>query len=162
MQSLKPIGQRLACVALLSVMAGGCAHFQKQPTTTVRIHEQEDNSLPEGRTMPVVLPDVGLKLSISPFAALSERDVQSAEIAQTAGGAAILLRFGIHGTMALDEITTRCRGKYLVVVLNGRPVTAWLVDKRITTGQFLLIGDFTDAEAQKAVDELNQLAAQSK
>ena len=147
---------------MFCVVTTGCALFQKRETTTVRVHEQEDSGLPEGRTMPVTLAGPGLKLSVSPFAVLSERDVQAAEIMQTAGGAAILLRFDIHGTMSLDEITTRSRGQYLVTFLNGRPVAVWLVDKRITTGQFLLVGEFTEAEAQKAVDELNRQGVNRK
>ena len=63
--------------------------------------------------------------------------MQSAATHQTAGGTAILLRFDTHGAIVLDELTTRTRGEYLVTFLNDRPVAAWLVDQRITNGEFL-------------------------
>jgi preprotein translocase subunit SecD len=68
-----------------------------------------------------------------------------------------MLRFDIHGAIKFDELTTRSRGQYLVTFLNGRPVAAWLVDQRITNGQFLVEGDFSDEEAKKAVESLNRM-----
>jgi preprotein translocase subunit SecD len=76
----------------------------------------------------------------------------------TAGGKAIFLRFDAHGTVLLDEMTTRLRGQYVAVLINKRPVSAWLVDQRIINGQFLIEGDFTDEEAKKVVDDLNKLS----
>ena len=76
----------------------------------------------------------------------------------TAGGKAIFLRFDAHGSLLLDEMTTRLRGHYVAVLINNHPVSAWLVDQRIINGQFLIEGDFTDEEAKKAVDDLNKLS----
>ena len=39
---------------------------------------------------------------------------------------------------------------------------AWLVDRRVTNGVFVVEGDFTDEEAQKAVDDLNKLIKAKK
>ena len=73
------------------------------------------------------------------------------------GGKAIFLRFDPHGTIVLDEMTTRDRGQYLVIFLNKRPVGTWLVGQRIINGQFLVEGDFTDEAAKKAVEALNKM-----
>lgn len=73
-----------------------------------------------------------------------------------------MLRFDPHGMVALDEMTTRTRGQYVVIFLNTKPVAAWLVDKRLTTGQFLLEGDFTDEEARQTVDALNRMGKKRK
>ena len=60
--------------------------------------------------------------------------------------------------MALDELTTRSRGRYLVTFLNSKPVAAWFMDRRIQNGELLLEGDFTDKEAKKTVEFLNRLS----
>jgi preprotein translocase subunit SecD len=141
----------------------GCATFRKKrEETTVRIYEQADSALPAETQQTVEIPGAGLKLTISPFPTLTERDVQSAELYDTAGGKAIFLRFDPHGAIVLDEMTTRTRGQYVAILVNNRPVGAWLVNQRILDGQFLVEGDFTDEEARKIVDGLNKLSKKNR
>jgi preprotein translocase subunit SecD len=156
MQTLKMVG----CLALTAACFIGCASFgaKKSEEVSLRIHEEASSSLPAETFQTVEIPHTNVKLSVSPFPALTERDVQSAELYDTAGGKAIFLRFDPHGTIVLDEMTTRDRSQYLVIFLNRRPVGSWLVDQRIINGQFLVEGDFTDEEAKKAVKELNKLS----
>jgi preprotein translocase subunit SecD len=147
------------CFALAATLFAGCAIFQKkQDETTMRLYEQADSALPAERLRTIEIPRANLTLTINPFPTLTERDVQSAESYDTAGGKAIFLRFDAHGTVLLDEMTTRTRGQYVAVLINDRPVSIWLVNQRIINGQFLVEGDFTDEEAKKAVDELNKLS----
>jgi preprotein translocase subunit SecD len=141
------------------VLLAGCALFgQRKPETALRIHEQVSAALPEGHVLTAAIPRAHLTIPVDPHPALDERDLQSADIYQTAGGAAIMLRFDSHGTFVLDELTTRNRGAYLVTFLKGRPVAAWLVDQRVTNGQFLVEGDFSDEEATKTVKSLNKIS----
>jgi preprotein translocase subunit SecD len=153
MQSLK-ISLSFLLVALSLT---GCALFHKKETTTLRIYEQVSSALPPENAMPVEVPLADLKLSVSPFPILTEKNIASAELYNTAGGTAIFVRFDIHGTIILDEATTRNRGQYFVTFLNDRPVSAWFVNQRILNGQFLVEGDFSDAEAKKTVEELNKM-----
>ncbi len=155
--------------SLAVVLLAGCSvigrlqPFQPPPVeTTLRIYEQSDSALPAETVQTVELPRAGLKLTINPFPTLTERDVQSAEVYNTSGGKAVFLRFDPHGEIVLDEMTTRTRGQYVVVMVNNHPVSAWLVDQRIINGQFLVEGEFTDEEAQKIVDDLNKLSKQNK
>jgi len=150
------------CVALVTLAMTGCALFQKHDETTIRIHEEVDPALPaENRTV-VEIPKANLKLTVSPFATLSEKDVLSAELYDTAGGKDILLRFDPHGTFVLEECTTRNRSHYLVTFINNRPVAAWLVNQGIENGQFLVEGDFTDEEAKQVVDALNRMSKKTR
>jgi preprotein translocase subunit SecD len=151
--------------SLAVVLLAGCAALhslkgvqEAHADTTVRLYEQSDSALPAENMQKVVIPRTDLKLTINPFPTLTERDVQSAELYNTAGGKAIFLRFDPHGEIVLDEMTTRTRGQYVVVMINNHPVSAWLVDQRIINGQFLVEGEFTDEEAQKVVDDLNKLS----
>jgi preprotein translocase subunit SecD len=155
MQSLKIV----LCFALATTLFAGCALFHmnsKAGETTVGLFEQADSALPAENHQTVEIPRADLKLTISPFPTLTEKNVQSAELYDTAGGKAIFLRFDAHGTVLLDEMTTRIRGQYVAVVVNNRPVSAWLVNQRIINGQFLVEGDLTDEQATKIVDELNK------
>jgi len=149
-------------VALAALVLSGCALFQKQDETTVRIYEQVSSVLPPENKRDIVIPKADLKLAVAPFPTLTENDALSAELYDTAGGKGILLRFDIHGTIVLDECTTRNRGQYLVTFINNRPVAAWLVNQRILNGQFLIEGDFTDEEAKQVVDALNKLSKKTR
>jgi preprotein translocase subunit SecD len=166
MQFLKMTVFGLLAVALLAgcgALRGLQGGFQKPIVdTTVRIYEQADSALPAENIQTVVLPRAGLKLTISPFPTITENDVQSAEVYSTAGGKAIFLRLDPHGVILLDEMTTRTKGQYVVVMVNNHPVSAWFVDQRIINGQFLIEGEFADEEAQKIVDDLNKLAKSNK
>ena len=162
MQLLKTMAVCL-CVAALCAGCGALQSFQKPKIdTTVRFYEQSDSALPAENLQTAVIPGTGLKLAISPFPTLTEKDIQSAELYNTAGGKAIFVRFDPHGEIVLDEMTTRTRGQYVVVMVDDHPVSAWLVDQRIINGQFLIEGQFTDEEAKKIVDDLNKLAKQNK
>lgn len=160
MQTLKTAG----CLVLTAACFVGCASFRagKSEEVNLRIHEESSSSLPAETFQTVEIPHSKVKFTVSPFPALTEKDVQSAELYDTAGGKAIFLRFDPHGTIVLDEMTTRDRSKYLVIFLNHRPVGSWLVDQRIINGQFLVEGDFTDEEAIKAVKGLNKLSQKNR
>jgi preprotein translocase subunit SecD len=138
------------------LLATGCALFGDKEQTTLRFHEQFDPSLPSKLYRDVTIPKTSLTMQVDRYPVLTERDIQAATIYPTAGGPAIMLRLEFHGNMVLDELTTRGRGRYLVVFLNGRAVEAWFMDKRINNGVFLVEGDFTEEEAKKAVESLNR------
>jgi len=140
------------------VFLAGCALFGSHKPVTLRIHEQASAALPESHVMTVSIPRADLKIPVNPYYVLDESDVESAAVRQTPGGSAIMLHFDIHGAIKFDELTTRARGEYIVTVLNDRPVAAWLVDQRVTNGEFLVEGDFSDEEAKKAVEALNRMS----
>ena len=141
------------------LFATGCAMFgNRKPPTTLRICEQVDGALPASHWREVQIPKTELTLRVDTSPVLTESDVTTAEPFETSGGLAVMLHFDPHGMFVLDEVTTRDRGRYLVVFLNDRPVDARLVDQRLVHGQFLLEGDFTDAEARQLIDDLNKMA----
>jgi preprotein translocase subunit SecD len=149
----------LTGLALAVLLGAGCA---SAPKITLRLHEQVSGSLPAGRIREIEVASTGQQLTIDPFPALTEKDVLEAQLFPTAGGDAVLLRFDLHGANLLDELTTRARGEYVVVLWDERPVAAVLLNERITNGQFLLEGDFTDEEAKAIVESLNKLAGRPR
>ncbi len=151
---MKPI-----LAGLLIALGIGCA---SQPKVTLRFHEQVSEALPESRVRVVDVPHSDQRVTVDPFAQLTEKDVLEAQLRPTPGGNAVWLRFDLHGANKLNELTTRMRGEYLVVLMNDRPVAAVLVDRRIVTGEFLLEGDMTDDEARELVDGLNHFSGRRR
>lgn len=158
MQTYKTVILFFGGVLLLT----GCATSGRVPPVTLRFHEEVSRVMPEVYAREVEIPATRLKLRIHPYPALTEKDVQVATLYPTAGGDAVMLQFDAHGMFAFGEMTTRCKGGYLVVLLNDRPVAAWLVDRRIDNGQFLLEGAFSDEEAQQIVDGLNKISGRRR
>jgi preprotein translocase subunit SecD len=151
MQTYKTFFAFAACVLL-----AGCSMFGNKEEITLRFHEEYDTTLPNKLSRQVFVPKVGLTIQVDRFPIVSERDILDAELMQTAGGPAIMLKLELNGMWRLDEVTTRSRGRYLVIFLNGRPVAAWLMEKRLNTGQFFLEGDFTEEEAKKAIESFKR------
>ena len=141
-------------IFLVAVLAG-CA--TQAPVQTLRFHEQVAGNLPASHVRQVVVPITRQHLAVDPEPTLSERDVVSAKLEPSAGGDAILLKFDAHGANLLAEMTTRLRGRSLVVLVNDRPVAAVLIEHAIASGELLLTGDLTDEETQTLVDSLNKV-----
>ena len=150
---------RHALVMLAASLLAGCAMFgDKKEEASLQIFEQVSDTLPNHMIRPVKVPKIGLTIPVAPYPSLTDKDLHVAELVPTPGGASILMRFDPTGIMVLTELTTRCRGRYLVTFLNGQPVSAWLCNRILDKGQLLVEGDFTDEQARKAVESLNKAA----
>jgi hypothetical protein len=148
---------------MILLLASGCAFLKpKPPPVTLRFHEQADASLPETHIRVAYVPGTQQRIIVDPFAQLTERDVLEARLVSTPGGQAVLLKFDLHGANLLSEMTTRMRGRYVVVFVDEEPVAAVLVEQRITNGQFLLEPDLTDDKIRALVDNLSKIAGKKK
>jgi len=155
MKSLRQIG----LFALLPVLLAGCALFgKKEPPATLELYEQASPALPAHLQRTFTIPKTGLAITAHRFPALTDQQLHRAELKETPGGSAIVLRFAPKAMFKLSELTARMRGQYLVTVLDGKPVAAWLVDQRLDLGQITIEGDFTDEQARKAVESFNKEA----
>jgi len=141
-------------IFLVAVLAG-CA--TTPPVQTLRFHEQVAGNLPASHVRMVVVPITRQQLAVDPEPTLTEKDVLSAKLEPTSGGDAILLKFDAHGANLLAEMTTRLRGRSLVVFVNDRPVASVLIEHAIASGELLLTGDLTDEQTQSLVDSLNKV-----
>ncbi len=147
-----------ALLLVVLLLVSGCAIFGGGESTRVWFHEQVDAMLPEKHRREVTVPVSNLRLFVNPHPTLTEQDLVSAEVVETNGGPAILLRFDRHGLHTLDQMTTRNRGRYIVVFLDGAPLAAWLVDRRLSLGQFLLEAKLSSYQAREIVKDLNRQA----
>ena len=157
-QRLSKLSLRNAVGCLAVLLLVGCASMDEKNRAHIMVYEQASETMPAHLYTFAELTSTGLKIPINRHPSLTDNDVDDAQIVETAGGKAILLRFDPHGMMRLVELTTRCRSQYLVIYLNDKPVAAWLCDKVLNKGQLLIEGDFTDEEAEKAVASLSKEA----
>ena len=149
-------------LALASVVLTGCALFHRTPAVTLRFHEEVSGGLPDEHVRTVDVPHTGLRIAVDPFPQLSEKDIYEAKLEPTPGGQGVRLKFDMHGANKLSEMTTRMRGRYVVVFFNDNPIAALLVEARNQEGTLLLEGDLTEEQEQQLVDGLNKGAARHR
>lgn len=65
------------------------------------------------------------------------------------------LEFNDEGAKKFGEITGRNVGKPVAIFLDGLPITTPIVQEKITTGQAVITGEFTTAEAKLLSTQLN-------
>lgn len=142
-------------VLVLLVWFQGCALFNKKENT-LRLHEEVSSALPSPRVRQVELPSAGGTITVSPYAVLTERELEGVQLVATASTPVIMLKFDPHGTVLLDEATTRVRGQRLVVFINDQPVMIWPVRERIVNGQFLLRLDWPSDDIRTLATTLQE------
>ena len=152
--SVEVSGMRREFLILVVAVGMGCS----TPVHTVRFHEEVPGNLPASRVRRVTVPHTDQTIGVNPFPSLSEKDVDEARLELTNAGDAVLLKFDAHGAVALAEMTTRLRGNFFVVFVDERPVVGLRVERAIKDGQFLLLGDLTEAQAKSLVQSLNKQA----
>jgi hypothetical protein len=143
--------------AFLGAMTG-CSSFGKSKESSLRFHEEINPQLGENRVRMVVLPFSNQTVPVSAFASLTERDIESIHVIKTAEGLSLALKFDPHGIIVMDDISVRMRGKMVVVFVDGRPVYAWQVGKRIPDGKVVITPHMTDAEIIKLSESLQRTA----
>jgi hypothetical protein len=80
---------------------------------------------------------------------LSERDVAKFYPYRAGDGSyGALLELDDHGRTVLDSLSVEHRGSYLYVFINGRPLTEFQVDRRVTDGRIYLASGLTQADLQ--------------
>jgi hypothetical protein len=78
---------------------------------------------------------------------ITERDVRKFYPYRAADGSyAALLQLDDHGRTVLDTLSVEHRGSYLYVFLNGRPLTEFQIDRRVSDGRIYLASGLTETD----------------
>lgn len=77
------------------------------------------------------------------------------EFQQTAGQPEVAVTFNSEGTKILRELTGKNIGNILAIVLDGKIVSAPVIQSEVPNGQAVITGRFTIPEAQKLAQNLN-------
>ncbi len=101
----------------------------------------------------------GAELTEDPFqpTVLNGKFLQSAEVSfdQTTSRSQVLLQFDSEGAKLFEEITQRNIGKPIAIYIDNVPISAPVVQEKISGGKAQITGKFTPDEAKKLVRNLN-------
>jgi len=138
---MKPISASLI-VALLAVSATG-----KDGHCIFRLHAEANPRDTAVFSSSVRASFSGKQVAIERIPRLSERDVVAFyPYSASDGSYGALFQLDEHGRVALDALSVERRGTLLFVLINGRPITELLIDRRVSDGQIYIPSGLTKAD----------------
>jgi preprotein translocase subunit SecD len=136
----------------------GCASWGRQNESTFRLYEEVNPHGEISQVRTVEMPSLMQPVLVKPYAVLTERELVGVRVVQTSEGLALYLKFDPHGSLVLDETTTRMRGQRLVAFADNRPIASWVVEKRISQGEILIRPELSDNEIMVLAENLRRAA----
>ena len=127
--------------------AGRAAGSKKRdPGIAVRFHAQVTVYDPSFAAR-VRVGNPPQEITVEKLPSISEHDIASFYPYRAADGTfSAVFKLDRHGEATLELLSTERRGSYLVVVVNGRPVTGLLIDRAIKDGIIFIPGGLSEAE----------------
>jgi hypothetical protein len=137
---------RALAIGLLLILAASLASA-KSKKCTVRLHVQGNENDGSVFTTPVTTPISGKNIFIEKIPTISEHDVSAYRPYAAANGTfGALLELDEHGKLALDTLSVERRGSTALVFIDGRIVTEFLIDRRVSDGQIFIASGLTAAD----------------
>jgi hypothetical protein len=121
----------------------------KKPTVSVRFHVQVNEVTGAPFMMTAQLPGTNEKVTLSKTAEISEDDIVAIyPFAADDGSIGCAFKLNSHGKLVINTLSTEARGATLVGFINGRAVTAMLIDRPITDDLIVIKRGIVPLEAQ--------------
>jgi len=141
----------------LSLLMGGCASppADSRPLVIARFLIEANASQ---AAIPVTLPVSGVRVRIIPKPVLTEFDILSVAEAQVDMGRCMLFRVTAPAARDLYRLTASQVGRRLVLVLNGQPVGARVIERPLEAGMLFIFLELPDAALPQLADDLNYTA----
>ncbi|MFV3412088.1 SecDF P1 head subdomain-containing protein [Pseudomonas nitroreducens] len=141
---------------LFASLLGACAGAPPSaPQHTFDVHAVAEKPTASTRTL---ADPQGKAVLVATHPALTQRDVQRAELASVAGGKpAVRVLFTPEASQRLAKLTEEEQGSALAVVIDGQLRLLPKVTRVVTDGQVMLKGFASQAEAETLVHRLNQM-----
>lgn len=145
---------RLLLVMLAAWSLAGCQTKSASGPApmTVRLHLESDAE----QTVEQTLPVSGVKIHVLPKPVFSEFDLMNAEEAQVELGRCLLLQLSPPAARDLYRLSVANQGRRLVLLLDGRPLGARVIERPLTGGEILTFVEVPDAELPGLVQRLKQ------
>ena len=134
---------------LLPLIALGFLAAASKPALTIRFHTEASDKTGGGSqfTMSSSLPDSSQSICLSKVAEISEKEVVAIFPFPADNGTwGCALKLDNHGRIALDTLSQEYHGTVLVGFVNGRAVTAMLIDRRVADGIITIPSGLTPGE----------------
>ncbi len=110
-----------------------------KPKVTVRFHVEVNEVNGEPFSMTSKAPGTGQNLTLSKTASISENDIKAIyPFPAVDGSFGCAFRLDEHGNLMMSTLSTEARGATLVGFINGRAVTAMLIDRQINDGMVII------------------------
>lgn len=150
---------RLLCAALgLAAIFSltGCLSDDDGPhdyVTTVARFVMESNDSSAFAT--VTLPISGTKIAVNPQPIFTEYDITHVDVGNSDMGKFLAFQLTQDATRALYRQTGENQGKRLVLIINGNPVGARLIEAPFSSGVIAVFAEVPDASLPDLVKNIN-------
>ncbi len=146
----------LITIALLclGLMAGGCSHSPTKTSNLVlaRFLIEADASQ---AAIQVTLPISGVGVRVKPKPVLTEYDVVSVAEAQVDMGRCVLFHLSASAARDLYRLSATNIGRRLVLVMNGQPMGARVLDGPVEGGALFIFLELPDTALAQVVKDVN-------
>ena len=134
---------------LLPLIALSFLAAASKPKLTIRFHIESSSSSSSSFAVGTTLPGSSKPITISKIADISENDVAAIfPFPADDGTMGCALKLDEHGRIILASISQEYRGTLLLGFVNGRAVTAMLIDRRVNDGVITIARGLTPAEIE--------------
>ncbi len=141
----------VACALALALLAG-CASDARLPSAHHQLGIHPARTASADGLQAMTDRHSGVRLWVAPQPALTEADVQTAELAVTPDGQpAVVLTLTDDGRAVLAELTRTYLGRPLAILVDGEVRLAPIVDEPVSDGRVALTGFDTLEEAEALV-----------
>lgn len=141
-----------------ALLTAACQHnpTSETPTAVARfLLETETDSA----AVLVTLPTSGVQVRAMPKPVITEFDVAGVAEVQVDLGRCLLFQLTPAAGRDLYRLSAQNLGRRLVLLINGQPLGARVIDRPLEAGRFFMFVEVPDAELKTIVNDLNRTAA---
>jgi len=156
----RPLLSLLGFILLVFTLLGsGCASWKKPPPPNGAYAWFLLEADAEQEGFPLVLPVSAVAIRVTPKPVISEFDIVEAAVAEVDLGRCLALRLTGEAARDLYRMSVSQMGKRLVLLVNGRPLGARMLDGAIEGGVLFVFVEVPDAQLHELALEINTFAA---
>jgi len=154
---IRPLAVALIAISLMSTASGRSKHC------ILRVYAQANPQDTDVFASPVTAPISGKRIFVEKIPTISEYDVSAYRAYPATNGTfGVVLQLDEHGRVVLETLSIEHRGRTLLVILNGRPVTELSVDRRVSDGQIYIASGLTAADLELMRKDWPQIGAKKR
>jgi hypothetical protein len=132
---------------LLPLLALAFLGVASQPKVTIRFHTQASSNSGASFAVATTVPGSSTPITISKIADISETDVMAIfPFPAEDGSMGCAFKLDTHGRFKLASLSQEYRGTLLLGFVNGRAVTAMLIDRKVADGVITIPRGLTGKE----------------
>ena len=106
-----------------------------KPKITIRFHTEANSNSGASFSIAANMPGDSKQISISKIADISENDIVAIyPFPAPDGSIGCAFKLDNHGRLSLNALSQECKGQLLLGFVNGRPVIAMLIDRKVLDG----------------------------